>query len=35
MLATEAVLGRIEFWAWLPVFIFIPLAIVELDAMKT
>jgi hypothetical protein len=35
MLATEAVLGRVEFWAWLPVFIFIPLAIVELDAMKT
>jgi len=35
MLATEATLGRIEFWAWLPVFIFLPVAIIELDAMKT
>jgi lipopolysaccharide export system permease protein len=35
MLATEAVLGRIEFWAWLPVFIFLPVALVELDSMKT
>ncbi|MHC4153383.1 MAG: LptF/LptG family permease [Planctomycetota bacterium] len=35
MLAAEAVLGRIEFWAWLPVFIFLPVAIIELDSMKT
>ncbi|HUT28855.1 MAG TPA: LptF/LptG family permease [Sedimentisphaerales bacterium] len=35
MLATEAALGRIEFWAWLPVFIFLPVAVIELDAMKT
>ncbi len=24
-----------EFWAWLPVFIFLPIAFIELDAMKT
>jgi len=38
MLSTETVfLGRImpEFWAWLPVFIFVPIAFIELDAMKT
>ena len=38
MLATEALLGtRImpEFWAWFPVFIFLPLAFIELDSMKT
>jgi lipopolysaccharide export system permease protein len=38
MLATEIVLaGRVmpELWAWLPVFIFVPIAFIELDAMKT
>ncbi len=38
ILATEAVFGgRImpELWAWLPVFIFMPIAFVELDSMKT
>jgi lipopolysaccharide export LptBFGC system permease protein LptF len=24
-----------EFWAWLPVFVFLPIAVIELDAMKT
>jgi lipopolysaccharide export system permease protein len=38
MLSTEPILlGRVtpEFWAWLPVFIFVPIAFVELDSMKT
>ena len=37
MLATEDVFGRIvpELWAWLPVFIFAPIAIYEIDSMKT
>jgi len=38
MLATEIVLaGRVmpELWAWLPVFIFVPIAFIELDSMKT
>lgn len=38
MLATESLLGtRImpEFWAWFPIFIFLPLAFIELDSMKT
>jgi lipopolysaccharide export LptBFGC system permease protein LptF len=37
MLAVEAVFDRIipEFWAWLPVFIFAPIAFIELDSMKT
>jgi len=37
MLATEAVFGRVmpELWAWLPVFIFLPIAFIELDSMKT
>jgi lipopolysaccharide export LptBFGC system permease protein LptF len=38
MLSTEPVLfGRLmpEFWAWLPVFIFMPVALIELDSMKT
>jgi len=38
MLATEAVLfHRIipEFWAWLPIFIFAPVAFIEWDSMKT
>ncbi len=37
MFATEVVFDRImpELWAWLPVFIFLPVAIIELDSMKT
>ena len=38
MLATEQVIfNRVipEFWAWLPVFIFLPIAFIELDSMKT
>jgi lipopolysaccharide export system permease protein len=38
MLATEMVFGdRVipEFWAWLPVFVFLPIAFIELDSMKT
>ena len=38
MLATEQIIfDRVipEFWAWLPVFIFVPAALVVLDAMKT
>jgi len=38
MLATEQVVfDRVipEFWAWLPIFIFLPLAFIELDSMKT
>lgn len=38
MLATEVVFGdRVmpELWAWLPIFIFLPIAIIELDSMKT
>jgi lipopolysaccharide export system permease protein len=37
MFATEAVFDRIipEFWAWLPIFIFAPIAFIELDSMKT
>lgn len=37
MLAAEVVFNRVmpELWAWLPVFIFVPVAFVELDAMKT
>lgn len=38
MLATEVVFGdRImpQFWAWLPIIIFLPIAIIELDSMKT
>ena len=35
--ATEMVFQRIipEFWAWLPIFIFLPIAFIELDSMKT
>ena len=36
--ATETIFaGRVipEFWAWLPVFIFAPIAFIELDSMKT
>ena len=38
MLATEQVVfDRVipEFWAWLPVFIFLPVAFIALDSMKT
>ena len=37
MLATEVVFDRImpELWAWLPVFIFLPIVFIELDSMKT
>jgi len=37
ILATEVVFERVmpEVWAWLPVFIFLPVAFLELDAMKT
>jgi lipopolysaccharide export system permease protein len=37
MLAVETVFDRIipEFWAWLPVFIFAPIAVLEIDSMKT
>jgi lipopolysaccharide export LptBFGC system permease protein LptF len=38
MLATEVVFGnRVmpELWAWLPIFIFLPIAFIELDSMKT
>ncbi len=37
ILATEMVFDRVipEFWAWLPVFIFLPIAFIELDSMKT
>ena len=37
LLATEDVFGHIvpEFWAWLPIFIFAPVAFIELDSMKT
>ncbi len=40
MLSTEQIsLGSItpvpEFWAWLPVFVFLPIAFIELDSMKT
>jgi len=37
MLAVEAFCDRLipEVWAWLPVFIFLPIAFIELDSMKT
>jgi lipopolysaccharide export system permease protein len=37
MLATEVVFykARPEFWAWLPVFLFVPAAFIALDSMKT
>jgi lipopolysaccharide export system permease protein len=37
LFATEVVFGQIipEFWSWLPVFIFLPIAFIELDSMKT
>jgi len=35
--ATEVVFDRVmpELWAWLPIFIFLPIAFIELDSMKT
>jgi len=37
MLASEIVFDKVmpELWAWLPVFIFLPIAFIELDSMKT
>lgn len=37
IMAGENIFWRLmpEFWAWLPVFVFLPLAIIELDSMKT
>lgn len=37
MFATEVVFDKIrpELWAWVPVFVFLPIAFVELDSMKT
>jgi lipopolysaccharide export system permease protein len=37
ILATEDVFGRIipDLWAWIPVFIFAPIAVYEIDSMKT
>jgi lipopolysaccharide export system permease protein len=37
MFATEVIFERVmpELWAWLPVFIFLPIAFIELDSMKT
>jgi len=38
MLATEPVFfGKVmvQLWAWLPIFIFVPAAFIELDSMKT
>ncbi|MHC4085311.1 MAG: LptF/LptG family permease, partial [Planctomycetota bacterium] len=37
MLATEVFFDHVmpELWAWLPVVIFLPIAFIELDSMKT
>jgi len=37
MLATEVVFSRLmpEFWPWVPLFIFVPIAFIELDSMRT
>jgi lipopolysaccharide export system permease protein len=37
MIATESMFEKVipEFWAWLPVIIFLPVAILELDSMQT
>jgi len=37
ILATEVVFDKVmpELWAWLPVFVFLPVAFIELDSMKT
>ncbi len=37
MLAAEVIFDRVipELWAWLPIFIFLPIAFIEFDSMKT
>lgn len=37
LFATEPILGQLrpEFWVWAPVFIFLPIAFVQIDSMKT
>lgn len=37
MLATEVFFGQVRpaFWAWLPIIIFMPIALIEIDSMKT
>ena len=37
MMASEEFFGRIvpQLWAWIPIFIFLPIAFIELDSMKT
>jgi lipopolysaccharide export LptBFGC system permease protein LptF len=37
ILATEVVFDKVmpELWAWLPVFVFLPVAFIEMDSMKT
>ncbi|MHC4987802.1 MAG: LptF/LptG family permease, partial [Planctomycetota bacterium] len=37
LFATEVFLGQVRpaLWAWLPIFIFFPIAIIEIDSMKT
>ncbi len=37
ILATEVIFGRVmpELWVWLPVFVFLPVALIEIDSMKT
>ncbi|MHC4435127.1 MAG: LptF/LptG family permease, partial [Planctomycetota bacterium] len=37
ILATEMIFDKVmpELWAWLPVFVFLPIALIELDSMKT
>jgi lipopolysaccharide export LptBFGC system permease protein LptF len=37
LFATEELFGRVapELWAWLPIFIFAPIAFIELDSLKT
>ena len=37
ILATEMIFDKVmsELWAWLPVFVFLPIAFIELDSMKT
>ena len=37
LLAGEAIFDRVmpELWAWLPIFIFLPIALIEMDSMRT
>ena len=37
MMASEEFFGRIvpQLWAWIPIFIFLPIALIEFDSMKT